>query len=161
MADIPAEPARLRRIVRQFSAIGPDRSPRMRQFEKFDDSVGQGNELHAIVIAVEARIAGRITVDLRAAATPGCVLRMKGSAIGILLANGRFLFVFSAFRKRRGHSVITQTVEAPNARNVVRVEGMTGDLILLVRLSSVCLVLASGAGFPSQWRRLRRNLAGV
>src|SRR5689334_24974854 len=111
MADIPPEPAGFRRIGRKFPSVGPNRSPRMGEFEKLDYSVRQCDEFDAVVVAVEARVTWGITVDLRSPTSARCVLRVERFAVGVLLAHGRLMLFLSKFRQRWRSSIVAQTVE--------------------------------------------------
>src|SRR5438105_1226126 len=55
MSDGISHPPWLRRILRKFTAVGPDRSPRMAPFDKLQHAIRQYHEFNSIVVAEPAR----------------------------------------------------------------------------------------------------------
>src|SRR5215468_8461254 len=116
MPDAPPHPAGLGWVGGKLPAVGPDCAPGMTDLEELKHPVRQHYEFETVVVRVQARISGRITID-RTSASAGRVLGMKRHAIRTLLANSGLEPFFS--KRRKGRSIperVRHPVEAPYTR---------------------------------------------
>src|SRR5438132_3786465 len=118
MTNVPSEPARFRRLVREFSSVGPDGAPSVRQFEELQYPVRQHDKFDSVVVRVQTASAHRITIDLRSAAEAGSVLIAKRFAVLVLIANRRFMLLLPPFRQRWRSADPAQSVKTPDAGKI-------------------------------------------
>src|SRR5262245_33488119 len=109
MPDAPSHPAGFGWLRRELPAVGPDGAPRMTDLEELNHSVRQHYEFESVVVRVQARIPGRITIDQTAAFTRR-VLAMKRHAVRTFLANSG---IEAFFAKRGKGRRISERVRYP------------------------------------------------
>ena len=153
MPNVPPVPAILRRLCREFPSVHPDGAPRLGQLKKLDDLVRLHNEFNSVVIDVQAWPTGRITIDLSSSAPTGCVLRVKVFPVLVLFADRLLVLLLSERGQRRRSAELTGVVKTPYSRKIMRIKGVTVDLVLGVRCSPIRVILTSGAGLPSRGNR--------
>src|SRR2546427_3018158 len=102
MADVPSHPVRLRRLLRKFPSVRPDRSPGMVYFENLKHSVGEHHELKSVIVCVQPRPSIRIAIDRAACTPPGSVFRVKRGSVRTLISECNFALFLSPLRQR-GH----------------------------------------------------------
>ena len=142
VADGIAQPSRRRRIVRQLAAVHPDIAPRMSPFKELQHAVRQHHKLHAVVVGEQPRISQRI-------ANQHTVFRIRRRNVRF----GRVEHLL-AFRRERRNVLHIQfhAVVAPDARQILRIEGMPLDLIGLVGQGQLLVIGAPRAGLPTRSR---------
>src|SRR5216117_926904 len=101
---------------------------------------------------------GGITIDLSSTAPAGCVLRVKIFPVLIFVADRLLVLLLSERGQRRRIAKLTRVVKTPHSRKIVRIKGVTLDLVLSVRSPPIRVVLTSRARLPSRGSRHRWNI---